>query len=114
MLKRYGKVNITRLGADAKIGGSASRIKARDTSIGLSVLEKVAKTFGVDPYKLLIPDKDLRQSLLNNDKDLRRIARIYAQTDTVGQQTIDTALRIAEERGRNAGASRVGKASKTQ
>ena len=114
MKARYGKVNVTKLGEEAKIGGTSSRIKARDTSVGLEILEKVARTFGIEPYQLLIPDKDLRQFLRNSDKDLRRIARIYAQTDDSGRQTINTAVQIAEQRARNAEqAPGVGKARKT-
>jgi len=114
MTARYGEVNVTRLAREAKIGGTASRLKAKGTSVGLGILEKVAKSFDVDPYTLLVEDKDLRQFLRSSDKDLRRMARIYAQTDDSGRQTINTAIQIAEQRARNAEqAPGMGKARKT-
>jgi len=114
MRQRYGKVNVTRLGKEAKIGGTASRIKAKETSLGLDVLEKVADALGVDAYSLLVPDKDLRQFLRNPDKTLHRIATIYAHTDDLGRQIITTAIQMAEQRARNAEqAPGVGKARKT-
>jgi hypothetical protein len=56
MVHKYGDENLTRLAHDAKIGpGTATRIKKADTSVGLDVLEKVAKSFGVEPWHLLVP-----------------------------------------------------------
>ena len=56
---RYGKENLTRLAADAKIGpGTATRIKEQKTSVGLDVLEQIAKAFGVEPWQLLVPGMD--------------------------------------------------------
>lgn len=56
---RYGKENLTRLAADAKIGpGTATRIKEQRTSIGLDVLEQIAQAFGIEPWQLLVPGMD--------------------------------------------------------
>lgn len=56
MVHKYGTENLTRLAAEAKIGpGTVTRIKKADTSVGLDVLEKLSKTFGVEPWQLLVP-----------------------------------------------------------
>jgi len=52
----YGKENLTRLVSDAKIGpGTATRIKDQATSVGIDVLEKIAKPLKVQPWELLNP-----------------------------------------------------------
>lgn len=111
MVEHWGAVNVTKLGRDAKIGGSASRLKARSTSIGIDILEKVAAVFKVAPASLLIQDNEIK--LVFSDKDLQRVVRIYAQTDDSGRQTLLTATKIAEEGARAAAATGVGKTRKT-
>lgn len=59
MAYHYGKENLTRLAKDSKCGpGTASRIKARNTSVGIEVLGKVSKIFDLQPWQLLIPGLD--------------------------------------------------------
>lgn len=59
MRHRYGHENLTRLATDCKIGpGTASRIKAQETSVGIDVLEKIGDFFGLDPWQLLVPGLD--------------------------------------------------------
>jgi hypothetical protein len=111
MLKHYNEINITRLAREAKIGGSASRIKAAETSVGLDVVYKVAKAFRVAPHQLLMTKEDreeiakLRADLATlADESILRITRIYRQTDDEGRRVIDTAAQIAEARhGRSTG-----------
>jgi hypothetical protein len=56
MRSHYGKENLTRLAADAKIGpGTASRIKQQETSVGLDTVDAIAKAFKLDPWQLLVP-----------------------------------------------------------
>lgn len=56
MRKHYGKENLTRLATDASIGpGTATRIKAQETSVGVDVLEKIGGVFGVEPWQLIAP-----------------------------------------------------------
>ena len=56
MRERYGAENLSKLARDTGIGpGSASRIKAQETSIGVDVIEKIAKNFGIEPWQLLAP-----------------------------------------------------------
>jgi len=56
MVHKYGTENLTRLAAEAKFGpGTATRIKKAETSVGLDVLEKLAGTFDVEPWQLLVP-----------------------------------------------------------
>jgi hypothetical protein len=59
MLKHYGRENLTRLAADCKIGpGSATRIKEGKTSVGLDIVDKIAKHFHLQPWELLVPSFD--------------------------------------------------------
>ena len=59
MEKHYGKENLNRLARDTHIGnGTASRMKERETSVGLDTLEKIAKFFGVEPWQLLVQGFD--------------------------------------------------------
>lgn len=57
MTKHYGKENLTRLAHDCGIGpASASRLKEGKTSIGLELVDRIAKHFKVDPWQLLVPN----------------------------------------------------------
>ena len=59
MIYHWGGENLPRLSREAKIGpGTASRIKASETSVGLDVLQKVADAFHVQPWQLLVPEMD--------------------------------------------------------
>lgn len=62
MKSRYGGENLNRLAKDSKIGlGSASRIKDMDTSVGLEILDKLAKAYGLEPWQLLLNSEDRAQ-----------------------------------------------------
>lgn len=51
--------NLTRLAREADIGpGSASRLKKQSTSVGLELLDKIARVFGIAPWQLLVPGFD--------------------------------------------------------
>ena len=87
MQKRYGKENLTRLAADAKIGpGTCSRMKAQETSVGLEVIDKVAALFDVEPWELLVPNfspdnRPTLQAITSAELDLyRRIAAAVKNT----------------------------------
>lgn len=55
----WGRENLTRLSRDAGIGpGTASRIKAGETSVGLDVLVDIAEVFGLQPWQLLVDGMD--------------------------------------------------------
>ena len=48
--------NLTRLAREAKIGpGSATRMKQQTTSVGIELLDKVGRVFGVEAWQLLVP-----------------------------------------------------------
>lgn len=56
MERDYLKENLTRLARDADIGGAtAKRIKDARTSVGVDVIERIAKVFDVRPWQLLTP-----------------------------------------------------------
>lgn len=59
MKHAYGKENLTRLARDCEMSpANATRIKEQRTSIGLEVIEKVAKAFHMKSWELLVPDLD--------------------------------------------------------
>ena len=56
MRHRYGSENLTAFARDCGIGpGSASRLKAQETSVGLDLLQKIGTEFDVAPWQLLVP-----------------------------------------------------------
>ncbi len=59
MHREFGKVNVTQFAAWAKIGvGSVLRMREQQTSVGLDIVEKIAKKAGVEPWMLLVPGLD--------------------------------------------------------
>jgi transcriptional regulator with XRE-family HTH domain len=59
MQKHYGEENLSRLARECKIGpASASRIKEAKTSVGLEIIDKIAKHFQVQTWELLVPAFD--------------------------------------------------------
>jgi transcriptional regulator with XRE-family HTH domain len=59
MLKHYGEENLSRLSRDCKIGpGTATRLKQAETSVGLEIIDKIAKHFQVSSWELLVPNFD--------------------------------------------------------
>lgn len=57
MKQHYGRENLTRLAKDCGFGPATStRLREQNTSVGLDVIDKIAKKFGVEPWMLLVPD----------------------------------------------------------
>lgn len=93
MEKRYGRENIKRLAREAKIGtGTASRIKEAKTSVGLDVVEKVARLFRVPPASLLLP---------SSEKGLLTIAEAYSVAVEERDWLLSTAEAILRKHGRD-------------
>jgi len=61
MRRRYGGENLTRLAKEAKVGpGSATGLKEQRTSVGIDILDKLARLFKVEPWQLLAPGLEER------------------------------------------------------
>jgi transcriptional regulator with XRE-family HTH domain len=90
MVEKYGEENLNRLARDAKIGvASVARIKEQKTSVGLDILEAVAKFFKLPPFQLLIPPKEREAyKLLATDKNFMHILRAYLETDERGREIL--------------------------
>lgn len=74
MKRKYGATNISRLGRDTGIKqGGAQRLQAQ-ADVGVGLIERVAKFFGVDPWQLLSPD--LGESMLLNDRELDAVMKL--------------------------------------
>lgn len=59
MVKQYGKVNLTRLGREVvKSPATAKRLVEGETSIGVELVDQIAKYFRVEPWHLLVPGFD--------------------------------------------------------
>lgn len=57
MTRDFGGENLTRLARDAGFGNATStRLKECKTSVGVDVIERLAKLFDVEPWQLLTPD----------------------------------------------------------
>jgi hypothetical protein len=57
MKVRYGKENLTALAKDAGFGpGTSTRIKQQETSVGIDVLDALARLFKLEPWQLLMPN----------------------------------------------------------
>lgn len=82
MVQKYGRENINRLAADAKIGiGSVQRIKAAETSVGVDLVESVAEAFQVYPWQLLCA----LTPKLNSISDDKLLVVLGAWQDTDGR-----------------------------
>ena len=87
MQKRYGRENLTRLARETGCGpGTASRIKARETSVGIDVLSQIAGAFEVQAWQLLVPgfDPDKLPTLKQVSEDERAaLARLAADAQRI-------------------------------
>lgn len=59
MVRKYGKTSIKPFAAFCKVGvGTIQRIEAQQTSVGLTILDKIAQKFDLAPWQLLVPGLD--------------------------------------------------------
>ncbi len=59
MEHHWGGENLSRLAREADIGpGSATRLKQQQTSVGIELVEKVARLFHLEAWQLLVPGFD--------------------------------------------------------
>lgn len=86
MTKHYGKENLTRLAKDCGFGPATStRLKEAKTSVGLEVIDKLAKHFHVEPWELLVDgfNPDSRPALQPLTEEERRL---YARLAEVAKE----------------------------
>ncbi len=86
MLKHYGEENLSRLARDCKFALTTSaRLKAQETSVGVDIVDKIAKHFHVDPWELLVPTFDpANRPTLQPLSETER--RLYAKFKQVAQE----------------------------
>jgi hypothetical protein len=89
MKKHYGKENLTKLAKDCDFGpGTSSRLKEQKTSVGLDVLDKIADTFNVQAWQLMVPGFDP-----DNPPTLQPLSErerlLYEQFKRVAKEIID-------------------------
>lgn len=59
MVKEYGRENINRFSQRTKIPlATVGRIKSQQTSVGLEVIDRIAASFGLSGWQLLVPGFD--------------------------------------------------------
>ena len=89
MQKHYGRENLTRLARETRCGpGTASRIKACETSVGIDVLSQIAGAFKVQAWQLLVPgfDPDRPPTLKQvSDEERAALARLAADAQRIAQ-----------------------------
>lgn len=57
MQRKYGKENVNGFATYVGIGvGSVLRIREMETSVGVEIIDKIAKKFGLEPWHMLVPD----------------------------------------------------------
>lgn len=88
MLHHWHEENLQRLARETKIGpGSAARIKARETSVGIDIVAKIAFYFDVEPWHLLLrkldPENPPVVIVTDEERDLyakfKRVREVLAQ-----------------------------------
>lgn len=105
MRKRWGGVNLTKLGRDAARSSSAqaSRMKAGTNSTGVEMLDRMAEYFGVEAWQLLVPgfDADHLPMLVAKDKtsDLftDELMAYISTLDAAGVRRIENLIRTMLE-----------------
>lgn len=61
MMDKYGRENLTLLAKEAGIGvASIQRIKEMQTSVGIDIVEKVAKAFRLEAHQLMCSISDVK------------------------------------------------------
>lgn len=89
MTERWGGENLTRLAREAKVGpGTASRIKAAETSVGVDVLEKVAALFDVPPSSLLMPGLGRTAAFANLDAVEAGLVTLFRRLDQASRDAV--------------------------
>lgn len=59
MVKEFGKENINQFSIRTGVPlATVGRIKAQETSVGLQVIDRIASTFGLAGWQLLVPGFD--------------------------------------------------------
>lgn len=59
MKHHFGKENLNRLSEECGIGlATAQRLKQRQTSVGIDIIEKIAERFALQPWQILVPGFD--------------------------------------------------------
>lgn len=74
--------NINLLARKAKIGvGTAQRIKDRETSVGLDIVDRVAGVFGLQAWQILLPNLNPKNVPVTMISDAEK--RLYERYDKV-------------------------------
>jgi hypothetical protein len=78
MIEKYGVENLNQLSRDANIApASVMRIKDARTSVGIDIIDRVAKVFRLPAYALLVPQ--LQQ------KEFVTLCQAYSFADDIGR-----------------------------
>lgn len=81
MVSTWGAENLNRLARESKLGfASVTRIKEARTSVRINTLEKLAGTFGVEPWQLIAPGL--------SDAKFLEILKAWQQTDGRGKRML--------------------------
>jgi hypothetical protein len=89
MVERWGRENLLRLAREAKIGeASVNRIKEARTSVGVDILEAIAKVLRVAPHILLVPPREKETAKLISDDSFKLVSKAYTETDDRGREIL--------------------------
>ena len=88
MRSRYGKEHLTKFAEDIGAGpGTATRIKNQETSVGLEVIDRIAREFKLEAWQLFVPDLDPTNPPVLaplTDSERRLYAKLRETVEVVG------------------------------
>lgn len=92
MKQEFGEENVSKFAAWAKVGvGSVLRIREQKTSIGLDIVERIAKRAQIQPWQLLVPGLDVANPPMLA-KDAERMRELVANINA-SQEALSGMLR---------------------
>jgi hypothetical protein len=100
MLEHYGEENLARLARETKVGvATVQRIKDANTSVGIDVVEKIAKRYSREAYQMLCANAQ--------KEGVAALIRAYNSADETGREflvaTAETVMRRRDKPSKQAG-----------
>lgn len=94
MKRDYGGENLTRLGKAVKSPATSARLKEQKTSIGVTMLDRLATHFKVEPWQMLVPGFDAKNppelKMGDSDQVLPSIAGSATGTNNALHHLLET------------------------
>lgn len=103
MAHQFGKENVNGFATYVGIGvGSVLRLRAQETSVGVEIIDKIAKRFDLEPWQLLVPNlvannppalvadsERMKKLLANVQKSVQAMSGAIEQDGNTGSGDLD-------------------------